>query len=159
MRHSTIDLSLLHLKKASETQNHLTFSYWVPEHQGTGYFMRSECIKIVLVSYTLFTHIVSCTCISIVINVCAGYMCFMRMIERWAHCDVVECKHCRKLTAHTSIIICLVSIVIHQATVEVAILAASHRPSHSCHAHFHDYAAVLLYCHTAPFCSFRRCMQ
>ena len=36
MRHSTIDLSLLHLKRASETQNHLTFSYWVPEHQGTG---------------------------------------------------------------------------------------------------------------------------
>ena len=53
MRHSTIDLSLLHLKRASETQNHLTFSYWVPEHQGTGYFMRSECIKLVLVSFTL----------------------------------------------------------------------------------------------------------
>ena len=25
----------------------------VPEHQGTGYFMRSECIKLVLVSFTL----------------------------------------------------------------------------------------------------------
>ena len=60
MRHSTIDLSLLHLKSASETQNHLTFSYWVPEHQGTGYFMRSECIKLVLVSFTLISHIVSC---------------------------------------------------------------------------------------------------
>ena len=60
MRHSTIDLSLLHLKRASETQNHLTFSYWVPEHQGTGYFMRSECIKLVLVSFTLISHIVSC---------------------------------------------------------------------------------------------------
>ena len=57
MRRSTIDLSLLHLKRASETQNHLTFSYWVPEHQGTGYFMR---IKHVLVSFTLISHIVSC---------------------------------------------------------------------------------------------------
>ena len=45
-RHSTIDLSLLYLKRASETQNHLTFSYWVPEHQGTGDFMRSECMKL-----------------------------------------------------------------------------------------------------------------
>ena len=53
MRHPTIDLFLLHLKRASETQNHLTFSYWVPEHQGTVYFMRSECIKLVLVSFTL----------------------------------------------------------------------------------------------------------
>ena len=60
MRHSTIDLSLLHLKRASETQNHLTFSYWVPEHQGTGCFMRSECIKLVLVSFTLISHIISC---------------------------------------------------------------------------------------------------
>ena len=49
--------SLLHLKRASETQNHLTFS---PEHQGTGYFMRSECIKLMLVSFTLISHIVSC---------------------------------------------------------------------------------------------------
>ena len=57
MRHSTIDLSLLHLKRASD---HLTFSYWVPEHQGTGYFMRSECIKLVFVSFTLISHIVSC---------------------------------------------------------------------------------------------------
>ena len=57
---SMIDLSLLHLKRASETQNHLTFSYWVPEHQGTGYFMRSECIKLVLVSFTLISHIVCC---------------------------------------------------------------------------------------------------
>ena len=32
-------------------------SYWVPEHQGTGYFTRSECIKLVLVSFTLiYTH-------------------------------------------------------------------------------------------------------
>ena len=44
----------------AETQNHPTFSYWVPEHQGTGYFMRSECIKLVLVSFTLISHIVSC---------------------------------------------------------------------------------------------------
>ena len=41
MRHSTIDFSLLYLKRASETQNHLTF---LTEHQGTGYFMKSECI-------------------------------------------------------------------------------------------------------------------
>ena len=33
---------LLNLKRASETQNHLTFSYRVPEHQGTGYFMISN---------------------------------------------------------------------------------------------------------------------
>ena len=38
---------------ASETQNHLTLSYWVPEHQGTGYSMRTECMKLVLVSFTL----------------------------------------------------------------------------------------------------------
>ena len=28
----------------------------LPEHQGTGYFMRSECIKLVLVSFTLISH-------------------------------------------------------------------------------------------------------
>ena len=53
MRHSTTDLSLLHLKRGSKTQSHLTLSYWVPEHQGTGYFMRFECMKLVLVSFTL----------------------------------------------------------------------------------------------------------
>ena len=37
----------------------INFSYWVPEHQETGYFMRSECIN-VLVSFTLISHIVSC---------------------------------------------------------------------------------------------------
>ena len=79
MRRSTIDLSLLHLKRASETQNHVTFSYWVPEHQGTGDFMRSECIKLVLVSFTLISHMLH------YINVCAGggggggYMCFMKL--------------------------------------------------------------------------------
>ena len=36
-----INLSLLHLKRASEPQNHLTFSYWLPEHQGT-----RECMKL-----------------------------------------------------------------------------------------------------------------
>ena len=52
MRHSTIDLSLLHLKRASETQNHLTFPYWVPEHQGTGDFMRSEtCACVIHIIY------------------------------------------------------------------------------------------------------------
>ena len=41
----TIDLSLLHLKRASDTQNH---HLWIPEHQGTGDFVRSECVKLVL---------------------------------------------------------------------------------------------------------------
>ena len=54
------DLPFSVTSEASETQNHLTFSYWVPKHQGTGYFMRSECIKLVLVSFTLISHIVSC---------------------------------------------------------------------------------------------------
>ena len=71
MRHYMIDLSLLHLKRAPETQNHLTFSYWVPEHQGTGYFMRSECMKLVLVSFTLSTA--ACALVlSSYINVCTG---------------------------------------------------------------------------------------
>ena len=64
IRHSTIDLSLLHLKTASETQNHLTFSYWVPEHQGTGGLSVSN---LCLCHSHLSTHIVSCMCISIVI--------------------------------------------------------------------------------------------
>ena len=37
---------------SEESLRDLTFSYWVPEHQGTGYFMRSECIKLVLVNLT-----------------------------------------------------------------------------------------------------------
>ena len=42
---------LLYLKRASDTQN------WIPEHQGTGDFMRCECVKLVLVSFTLiYTH-------------------------------------------------------------------------------------------------------
>ena len=78
MRHSTIsDLFLLHLKRASETQNHLTLSYWVPEHQGTGYFMRSECMKLVLVSFTLIYTLLSAACA--LISVCAGYMCFVKL--------------------------------------------------------------------------------
>ena len=77
-RYSTIDLSLLHLKRASETQNHLTFSFWVPEHQGTGYFMRSECIKLVLVSFTLISLHVALV-LSILHDVCAGYMCFVKL--------------------------------------------------------------------------------
>ena len=55
----------LHNRPSSVTseeslKDHLTFSYWVPEHRGTGYFMRSECIKLVLVSFTLISHIISC---------------------------------------------------------------------------------------------------
>ena len=74
MRHSTIELSLLHLKRFSKTQ---TFSYWVPELHGTGYFMRSECQTCGLVSFTL-----SAACalvLSSYINVCAGYMCFVKL--------------------------------------------------------------------------------
>ena len=59
MRHSTIDLSL---------QNHLTFSYWVPKHQGTGYFMRSECVKLVLVSFTVNLHTLSAACCISIVN-------------------------------------------------------------------------------------------
>ena len=56
MRHSTIDLYLLHLKRASDTQNHQTFSYWVPRTKGQEDF-RFECIKLALVSFTLiYTH-------------------------------------------------------------------------------------------------------
>ena len=38
-----IDLSLLHLKRASEPP----LNKWTPEHQGTADFMRSECVKLV----------------------------------------------------------------------------------------------------------------
>ena len=35
----------------------VTFSYWVPKHQGTGDFMKSECMKLLLVLFTLiYTH-------------------------------------------------------------------------------------------------------
>ena len=76
MRHSTIDLSLLHLKRASETQNHLTLSYWVSEHQGTGDFKRSECMKFVLVLHTSSAAFIV---LSSYINVCVGYMGFMKL--------------------------------------------------------------------------------
>ena len=34
-----------------------TATYWIPEHQGTGDFMRSECVKLVLVPFnTHFQH-------------------------------------------------------------------------------------------------------
>ena len=37
--------------------------FWVPEHQGTGDFMRSECMKLVLVSFTLASlHTLSVAC-------------------------------------------------------------------------------------------------
>ena len=42
---------------SEESLSHLTFSYWVPNRQGTGDFMRSECMKLVFVSFTLiYTH-------------------------------------------------------------------------------------------------------
>ena len=38
------------------------FLYWVPKHQGTGDFMRSEYMKLVLVSFTLNLHTLSAVC-------------------------------------------------------------------------------------------------
>ena len=79
-RHSTIDPSLLHLKTASETQNCLSFSYWVPEHQGPREFMRSDCMRRVLVSCIHTNlHTSSGACALVFINVCAGYMCFVKL--------------------------------------------------------------------------------
>ena len=63
----------VHLKRASETQNHLTA--WVPEHQGTGYFMRSETCACVI---HINLHTLSAACASYS-NVCAGYMCFVKL--------------------------------------------------------------------------------
>ena len=48
-----IDLSLLHLTSEESLRDSEPpdISYWVPEHQGTGDFMRSQCMKLVLVSF------------------------------------------------------------------------------------------------------------
>ena len=53
MRYSMIDLSLLHLTSEESLRDSEPpdISYWVPEHQGTGDFMRSQCMKLVLVSF------------------------------------------------------------------------------------------------------------
>ena len=50
-----IDLSLLHLKRA-------------PEHQGTGDFMRFECVKLVLVSF-IYIYTLSALVLSSYIDV------------------------------------------------------------------------------------------
>ena len=71
--HDLYDFFLLRLKRAPETQNH---TGPVPEHQGTGYFMRSECMKLVLVSFTLM---LSAAAACALVNVCAGYMCFVKL--------------------------------------------------------------------------------
>ena len=48
----------------------------VPEDQGTG--MTSQCMKLVLVSFTLI-YSATCALLSFHINVCAGYMCFVKL--------------------------------------------------------------------------------
>ena len=54
-------------------------SYWVPKYQGTGdfKFMRSECVKLVLVSFTLiYTLSAACALVlSSYINVCVTSTC------------------------------------------------------------------------------------
>ena len=40
--------------------------------------MRSECVKLVLVSFTLI-YTLSALVLSSYINVCAGYMCFVKL--------------------------------------------------------------------------------
>ena len=52
-----------------------TTSYRVPEDQGTG-VMTSQCMKLVLMSICSCALIVA---IVIHINVCAGYMCFVKL--------------------------------------------------------------------------------
>ena len=66
----------LHLKIASETPNHQLLGTRGPR------VMTSQCMKLVLVSFTL---IYSATCaLSFHINVCAGYMCFLVYFSgRW----------------------------------------------------------------------------
>ena len=48
----------------------------VPEDQGT--VMMSQCMKLVLVSFTLI-YSATCALLSFHINVCAGYMCFVKL--------------------------------------------------------------------------------
>ena len=48
----------------------------VPEDQGT--VMMSQCMKHVLVSFTLI-YSATCALLSFHINVCAGYMCFVKL--------------------------------------------------------------------------------
>ena len=55
-----------------------TTSYWVPEDQGTG-VMTSQCMKLVLMSFKLICSCALIVAIVIHINVCAGYMCFVKL--------------------------------------------------------------------------------
>ena len=55
MRHSTIDLSLLHLKRASEPPDIFLLDARAPRDR-----ILHEVYKLVLVSFTLISHIVSC---------------------------------------------------------------------------------------------------
>ena len=52
-------------ERQGRLQDHRPFSvtsedYWAPEHQGTGYFTRSDCIKPVCLCHYL--HTLSATC-------------------------------------------------------------------------------------------------
>ena len=70
--HDDVDLSLLHLKRAS-----------IFEQQGTGDFMRSECMKLVpacVIHTNLHTLSAACAVLSSYINVCTGYMCFVKFV-------------------------------------------------------------------------------
>ena len=65
VKHSTINLSLTSEESLTDSK--------LPD---TGYLDRSQCMKLVLVSFTLFY---SATCALILsVNVCVGYMCFVK---------------------------------------------------------------------------------
>ena len=65
VKHSTINLSL-----TSHTDSKL----------GTGPKDRRQCMKLVLVSFTLFYSATCALILSVIhINVCAGYMCFVKL--------------------------------------------------------------------------------
>ena len=68
-----IDLSLLHLKRASETQNHHLMDTQAPRDR------RGLSVKLVLVSFTLINTHCQHLVLSSSINVCVGYMCFVKL--------------------------------------------------------------------------------
>ena len=68
VKHSTINLSLT--SEESLTDSKL----------GTGPKDRRQCMKLVLVSFTLFYSATYALILSVIhINVCAGYMCFVKL--------------------------------------------------------------------------------
>ena len=77
----SIFLSLLNTSEDRHSLRHSvqteTTSYWVPEDQGTG-IMMSQYMKLVLVSFTLI-YSATCAFNGIVILICAGYMCFVKL--------------------------------------------------------------------------------